>query len=206
MFPIVAAIAGLEAAGILRALQNLFTPILQFNAALNLAILPRVADKIVADGEQYARTFAIYATAAFTGIVIVYCAIVLGGSKFILALMYRKAEIIGATHLLWPLALALILDSARQGASMALLALGRTRVFFMSRLAGIAVFLCATVVLGRLVGFEGVLWANVISHVVGTTLILPDAFRIQDILHRHRGALDRRRSGKHATTVSTLST
>jgi O-antigen/teichoic acid export membrane protein len=206
MFPIVAAIAGLEAAGILRALQNLFTPIIQFNAALNLAILPRVADKIVIAGERYARTFAIYATAGFTGIVIIYCGIVLAESKFILEVMYRKPEIITATNLLWPLALAMILDSARQGSSMSLLALGRTRIFFMSRLAGIIIFLGATVVLGRALGFEGVLWANVISHAVGTALILPDAFSIQDI-HKHRGrALDDRPSEKHGTTVSTLST
>ena len=206
MFPIVAAIAGLEAAGILRALQNLFTPIIQFNAALNLAILPRVADKIVVAGERYARTFAVYATAVFTGIVVIYCGIVLAESKLILEVMYRKAEIVTATNLLWPLALAMILDSARQGSSMSLLALGRTRIFFMSRLAGIIVFLGATAALGGAMGFEGVLWANVISHAVGTALILPDAFRIQDIL-KHRGhALDDRASDKHGTTVSTLST
>ena len=89
---------------------------------------------------------------------------------------------------------------------MALLALGRTRIFFMSRLAGIAAFLGATVILGRAMGFEGVLWANVISHVVGTALILPDAFSIQDILKQRGGALDHRASDKHGTTVSTLST
>ena len=205
VFPLVAVIAGLEAAGILRALQNLFTPILQFNAALNLAILPRVADKIVAVGERYARTFAIYATAGFTGIVVIYCGIVLSQSKFILEVMYRKPEIITATQLLWPLALALTIDSARQGSSMALLALGRTRVFFLSRLAGIAAFICATAVLGRTMGFEGVLWANVISHVVGTALILPNAFGIQDILKHRGGTLDRRAGDKHGT-VSTLST
>jgi O-antigen/teichoic acid export membrane protein len=100
----------------------------------------------------------------------------------------------------------MILDSARQGSSMSLLALGRTRIFFMSRLAGTIVFLGATVVLGRAMGFEGVLWANVISHAVGTALILPDAFSIQDIL-KHRGrAFDDRASDKHGTTVSTLST
>ncbi len=43
IFPLIAAMAGSEAAGIVRALQNLFTPIVQFNAALNLAMLPRIA-------------------------------------------------------------------------------------------------------------------------------------------------------------------
>src|SRR5437868_14495874 len=60
ILPLIAATAGLETAGVVRALQNLFTPIVQFNAALNLAILPRVADKVVTAGHRYARSFAIY--------------------------------------------------------------------------------------------------------------------------------------------------
>ncbi len=64
---------------------------------------------------------------------------------------------------------------------MALLALGRTRIFFLSRLAGIVAFLGATIVLGRMAGFEGVLWANILSHAVATTLIIREALISADV-------------------------
>ena len=183
LFPIIAAIAGTEAAGLVRALQNLFTPIVQFNAALNLAILPRVADAVVTAGTRYARRFAIYATVGFTSIVIVYAAIVVIEPQQLLTLIYRKPEIAAASALLWPLGLAMILESARQGSSMALLSLRRTQMFFVSRVVGVSVFILGVVVLGRMMGTEGILWANVTSHAVGTGLLMYEAFTIDRRFH-----------------------
>lgn len=179
MFPIIAAIAGTEVAGIVRALQNLFTPIVQFNAALNLAILPRVADKVAAGGQHLARSFAIQATAGFTTIVVVYAGLVMMESHRLLTLIYHKPEIVNAAYLLWPLGLAMIIESARQGSSMALLSVNRTRMFFMSRVAGVSVFLIGVLILGHLLGAQGILWANVAAHAVGTGLLLREALRLQ---------------------------
>ncbi|MDB5599794.1 MAG: hypothetical protein JWN71_1838 [Xanthobacteraceae bacterium] len=179
MFPIIAAIAGTEVAGIIRALQNLFTPIVQFNAALNLAILPRVADKVAAGGQHLARSFAIQATVGFTTIVVVYAGLVMLGSHRLLALIYHKPEIVNAAYLLWPLGLAMIIESARQGSSMALLSVNRTRMFFMSRVAGVSVFLIGVLILGHLLGAQGILWANVVAHAVGTGLLLREALSLQ---------------------------
>ncbi len=178
LFPIVAAMAGTEAAGVVRALQNLFTPIVQFNAAINLALLPRVADKIVAAGHGYARRFALYATAAFTGSVVLYGTLVMLESKTLLTLVYGKPEIAAAAHLLWPLMLAMILESARQGSSIALLAISRTRMFFWSRVIGIGAFVAGAFLLGRALGADGILWANVIAHALGTGVLMIEAARI----------------------------
>jgi O-antigen/teichoic acid export membrane protein len=179
LFPIIAAMAGTEAAGIVRALQNLFTPIVQFNAAINLAILPRVADKIVAVGPQYARKFALYATAAFTASVVIYGALVMMESKTLLALIYRKPEIADAAYLLWPLGLAMILESSRQGSSIALLAMSRTQMFFWSRVIGISAFLLSALWLGHAMGADGILWANAISQAIGTSILMLEALRIR---------------------------
>lgn len=181
LFPIVAAMAGTEAAGLVRALQNLFTPIIQFNAALNLAILPRVADKVVSAGQQYARRFAFYATAAFTIIVVIYAALVMFEAQRLLALLYRKPEIVAAAHLLWPLALAMILESARQGSSMALLSINRTQMFFVSRVAAVTAFLIAAAALSQVLGWEGILWANAISHAIGTGMLMYEVLNIQKL-------------------------
>jgi Na+-driven multidrug efflux pump len=205
MFPLVAAIGGIEAAGILRALQNLFTPIIQFNSALNLAILPRVSDKIVAVGPSYARSFAIYASLAFTGTVLLYAMIVLSEAKPILALIYRKPEIIAATSLLWPLAFAMILESTRIGSSIALLALGQTRVFFTVRMAAIAVLLGATAILAPVLGFEGVLWANVISHLVATILFVPKVLGIEVALASTKAMPGSKERPAERGTIQTLS-
>jgi len=176
ILPLIAATAGLETAGVVRALQNLFTPIVQFNAALNLAILPRVADKVVTAGHRYARTFAVYSTALFVALVLVYAGLVMSESKAILSLLYRKPEIAAGAYLLWPLGLAMILESARQGSSMALLSLNVTRPLFVSRLVAISVFVIAAIALGRMWPAEGILWAYAMSHLAGTTLVMYAAF------------------------------
>jgi O-antigen/teichoic acid export membrane protein len=168
IFPLTAVVGGPDSAGILRALQNLFTPIVQFNAALYLALLPRVADKVVAKGQHYAWTFTVYGTIAFTGIVILYCGFVLIAGERVVALAYHKPEIIASTHMLWPLAAGVVLDSARAAAAMALLAEGRTQPAFVSRVVAVLAFFAAAALLGPLMGVEGLLWANALAHALGT--------------------------------------
>jgi O-antigen/teichoic acid export membrane protein len=204
IFPIIGAMAGLETAGILRALQNIFTPIIQFNAALNLAILPRVADKIVAVGQHYARTFAFYGSAVFLAIVLVYGAVVLAESNLILGTIYRKPEIIASTHLLWPFACGMVVESARQATSMALLAAGRTRVFFLARLAGITVFVAGSFILTRFVDFQGVLWASVIADTVAASALVSELFRIKPGIGA-AAAPDRNLAATQETVVTPLS-
>jgi O-antigen/teichoic acid export membrane protein len=171
MFPLVAAMAGSEAAGILRALQNLFTPLVQFNAALNLAMLPKVADKLVAVGQHYARCFALYGSILFVGIAALYSTVVLMASHTILTLAYKRPEIVAAAHLLWPVAIAASLEAARQASTMALLAAGRTRIFFIARVIAATAFAGSAVVLHQRLGFEGILWGVVISHLIGTAIV-----------------------------------
>jgi O-antigen/teichoic acid export membrane protein len=174
MFPLVAAMAGTEAAGILRALQNLFTPLVQFNAALNLALLPKVADKVVVVGQHYSRLFALYGSALFIGTAVVYSTAILAASHTILAIAYRRPEIVAAAHLLWPVAIAVSLEAGRQASTIALLAAGRTRIFFFARLIAASVFAASAVVLNQRLGFEGILWGVVISHVIGTAMVVSE--------------------------------
>jgi O-antigen/teichoic acid export membrane protein len=169
IFPLAAAMGGPDGAGVMRVLQNLFTPVTQFNAALYLALLPRVADNVAAKGHPYARSFALYGTIAFTGIVIVYSALVLIGAGPIIAVLYRKPEILGSIHLLWPLAIAFVLEAARQAPAMAMLAENRTRTAFVARVGAVLAFFAAAAALGPLMGVEGLLWANAVANGVGTS-------------------------------------
>jgi O-antigen/teichoic acid export membrane protein len=177
IFPIVAAISGPASAGIIRALQNLLTPIVQFNSALNLAILPRVADKVADHGEPYARRFAIRGTAMFATIAVAYCALILASAHTILAAIYRKPEIAASAFLLWPLALAIVCESARIASSMSLLATRRTRVVFLARLVALAAFAFASVVLGYLMGYVGIMWANALGTAAGTIVVVGAALK-----------------------------
>lgn len=177
MFPIAAAMGGSGTAGIVRALQNLLTPVVQFNAALNLAILPRVADKVADHGSSYARNFAIRATAIFFSVVLAYCALILSSVHFILPAIYRKPEIAASAYLLWPLALAIVCEATRIASSMSLLATRRTRVVFMARLASLATFAAGAAILGYFLGFVGVLWANALGTAVGTAAVIGAALR-----------------------------
>jgi O-antigen/teichoic acid export membrane protein len=180
IFPIVAATIGPGAAGVLRALQNLFTPVILFNSTLNIAILPRVADKTATSGREHARKFAIYGTFVFTGIVILYSALVLLGAETILRLLYHKQAIVAAAPFLWPLAVAVILQACRQASTVALTAIMRTRIIFISRLIATTVFLSAAAILGEMMGLEGVLWALAFSQAVGTIILVPEAFNLRD--------------------------
>jgi O-antigen/teichoic acid export membrane protein len=172
IFPIVAAISGPAPAGIIRALQNLLTPIVQFNAALNLAILPRVADKVIQHGESYARRFAIRGTTVFAAIALAYCALIMATAHIILPAIYKKPEIADSAFLLWPLATAIVCESARIASSMSLLATRRTRVVFLARLVSLTAFICTSVVLGYFMGYIGVMWANALAIAAGTIVIV----------------------------------
>jgi O-antigen/teichoic acid export membrane protein len=172
VFPLAATISGPDAVGVLRALQTLFTPIVQFNAAAYLALLPRVADNVAARGRPYARSFASYGAIAFSGIMVVYCGLVLLEAPRIVAFAFRKPEIIASTNLLWPLAAGIVLQGAGQGPAMALLAEGRNQVLFVSRVAAVLAFFVVAAVLGPLMGVEGLLWANAVAHGLATAWLM----------------------------------
>jgi len=172
IFPLVAATTGAGTAGIIRALQNLLTPVVQFNAALHLAVLPRIADKVADVGAHYGRRFAWRGTAIFSAIAGGYCAVILVASPLILPAVYRKPEIAAAAYLLWPLALAIVLDAIRQASAISLLANRRTRIVFIARWLALAVFAAAAFVLHALIGFEGILWATAAASATGAAIVL----------------------------------
>lgn len=172
VFPLVAATTGAGTAGIIRALQNLLTPIVQFNAALHLAVLPRVADKVADVGAHYGRRFAWRGTAVFSAIATGYCAVILAAAPLILPAVYRRPEIAAAAYLLWPLAAAIVLDAVRQASAISLLANRRTRVVFIARWLAFAVFAGGALVLHALIGFEGILWATAAASATGAAIVL----------------------------------
>jgi O-antigen/teichoic acid export membrane protein len=177
IFPVVAMTTGAGTAGIIRALQNLLTPILQFNAALQLAILPRVADKVADIGDHYGQWFALRGTAMITGLTAIYCGVILTTAHALLPLLYKKPEIAAAASLLWPLALALVLEAARQASAISLLANRRTRIVFVSRFASLAVFVVCAALLHAFMGFAGILWATVLASATGAAIVLGQALR-----------------------------
>ena len=175
IFPLIVAFSGPGTAGTIRALQNLLTPIVQFNAALHLAILPRVADKTADVGNHYARWFALRGTVIFTGVVVAYCTAILSFATVILPVVYGKPEITASAYLLWPLALALSLEAARQASAIALLAIRRTRIVFIARVASLIAFTGGGLLLVSLMGFEGILWAAVAASATGAAIVLAGA-------------------------------
>jgi O-antigen/teichoic acid export membrane protein len=181
MFPIIAAVSGSAAAGVVRALQNLLTPVVQFNAALNLAILPRVADKVADHGESYARKFAIRATVIFTATVLAYCALILATAHIILPAIYKKPEIAASAFLLWPLALAIICEGARIASSMSLLAMRRARIVFLARLVALAAFAATGIGLSYFMGYVGIMWANALGTAAGTAVVVSAALKYRDL-------------------------
>ena len=175
VFPLVAATTGAGTAGIIRALQNLLTPIVQLNAALHLAVLPRVADKVADVGAHYGRRFAWRGTALFSAIAAGYCAVILAAAPLILPVVYRRPEIAASARLLWPLAAAIVLDAVRQASAISLLANRRTRIVFIARWLALAVFAIGALVLHSLMGFEGILWATAGASATGAVIVLGTA-------------------------------
>jgi O-antigen/teichoic acid export membrane protein len=138
-------------------------------------VLPRVADKIADVGDHYGRWFARRGTAVFAAIAAAYCAIILAAAPFVLPLLYRKPEIAAAAYLLWPLAIAIVLDALRQASAISLLARRHTRIVFVARWIALAVFVGSALVLGLLIGFEGILWGTVAASATGAGIVLTSA-------------------------------
>lgn len=177
IFPIIAATSGSAVAGIVRALQNLLTPIVQFNAALNISILPRIADNVADRGNGYARRFARYGTAIFTSSALTYCILIVVAAPVILPMIYRKPEIVASASLLWPLSLTIVCEAARSASSISLLATHRTRAVFVARVVGLIAFGSAAIALGYLMGAPGILWANALGTAVNTAMVMAAAMK-----------------------------
>jgi O-antigen/teichoic acid export membrane protein len=172
VFPLIAVIGGAGTAGVIRALQNLLTPVVQFNAALHLAILPRVADKVADVGDHYGRWFAWRGTALFAAIAVSYCAVILAAAPLILPALYRKPEIASAAHLLWPLAVAIVCDALRQASTISLVASQRARIVFIARWTALAAFIAGVLVLYPSIGIPGILWATAAASATGAVILL----------------------------------
>ncbi|MCW5683611.1 MAG: hypothetical protein KIT85_04385 [Pseudolabrys sp.] len=177
IFPLIAALSGPAIAGIVRALQNLLTPVVQFNAALNLAILPRIADNVSDRGHGYAQRFALHGTAIFTSSALTYCILVIAAAPVLLPIIYRKPEIAASASLLWPLSLTIMCEAARGASSISLLATHRTRAVFVARVVGLATFASAGLPLGYFMGAPGILWANALGTAVNTGMVMAAAIK-----------------------------
>jgi Na+-driven multidrug efflux pump len=92
-----------------------------------------------------------------------------------LPLLYKKPEIAAAAYLLWPLAIAIVLDALRQASAISLLARQYTRIVFVARWIALAVFVAGAFGLGLLMGFEGILWATVAASATGAAIVLTSA-------------------------------
>lgn len=184
VFPLIAATAGAGTAGIVRALQNLLTPVVQFNAALHLAVLPRVADKIADVGDHYGTRFARHGTLFFAAIAAGYCAVILIAAPLILPALYARPEIAASAHLLWPLACSIVLDAVRQASSISLLATRRTRIVFVARWLALAAFAGSGLLLSAVIGAEGLLWAAAIASATGAAVVLVTALSKQGMESR----------------------
>jgi O-antigen/teichoic acid export membrane protein len=169
--PIVAIFAGSAPTGILRALQNLFNPVGQLNAALSLPFIPRAAEFVAKSARYRVRHVSLYAGIIFFLISVSYSSLLLAAPKNLLMVLYKKIEIVDAAYLLWPLALVTILDSITTGVGIGLYAVGRMKVFFYARLAGGFIFLLGTVILSPTMGVAGIVWAMAASNAVISLIV-----------------------------------
>lgn len=131
--PSLAAHAGLRAAGVLRATQNLTTPILQTQAALGILMLPRLSAHRARAGTLSApvRRFAL---AMFT-LSAVYCALVALFGEQLLAFAYGVGAYSGSAWVLDLLLPAVLLSAISGACSAGLRAARAVRAVFWSKLA-----------------------------------------------------------------------
>jgi O-antigen/teichoic acid export membrane protein len=178
---VLAASAGLPAAAILRAAQNLTTPIFQVQSALGLLMLPRLAAR---HARAHALTqsvvrFALLLLALSAG----YCVFVLSFGAQLLALAYGRTVYAGNAWLL-DLLLPAVLLSAGSGAFSAGLRAQRAvrAVFWSKAAAGVAAcVLGPPLVLAY--GLAGVGWALLCTAAAETLSAAVFFFRIRSRMH-----------------------
>ena len=171
IIPLLAIYAGAGAAGVLRAIMNLFTPVTQANAAINLALLPRFADIAAESGLHRLRVSSLYGTALFFCVASAYSAVFFFFPQRAVSLIYNNQEIVAANWLLWPIGLTTIIKSLGQGFFVTLLAVARTQTLFLFRMAGFATFVTGALIFTPGFGIVGFVWSMAASTAVVTVLL-----------------------------------
>jgi O-antigen/teichoic acid export membrane protein len=171
ILPFAAISAGPAAAGILRALQLLFIPVNQWNAATSMVLLPRFAEIMAGEDQRRIRVIGLSLVIMYLLIASLYSSVLLAMPGSILASLYpQNGEIIAAAGLLWPFALATIALAANQGMEVILLAAARTRIMFLTHMLSALVFLLAVIALVPRLGLAGIVWAYVTSAIAAAAL------------------------------------
>ncbi|BBF92622.1 lipopolysaccharide biosynthesis protein [Blastochloris tepida] len=163
VIPMVAAVAGPAAGGVVRALINIYSPVYQANGAIIVAFSHKFLQAVARSDLAQLRRLGFLSVTPLVILAAGYCAVLLTWPAEVLGLIYGKPEIVAAAPLVWPLAIGVLIDAASQGTGVGLLALGRTRTIFTIRLVSLAVFVASGLVLAPLFGTAGVLWAIVAS-------------------------------------------
>ena len=176
---ITAAWLTVEEAGILRAYQNLFTPLIQIIAALFVALLPYVAARIRFAGFSTIPRSSLIGALVFGGASVCYCSALYAAAPIAVPILYAKPSLMEFSWLLVPLAAVTIADAIRQGLSFGPVASGRTQVVFWGRMVGVFVLLGTVFFLASTKGVLGVAWAMAASSFCVTLTFLLGVLRLR---------------------------
>ncbi|GIV60639.1 MAG: hypothetical protein KatS3mg043_1728 [Rhodothermaceae bacterium] len=161
--PLIGYWAGLEEAGIFKALRNIIFPLNQVVSAFSLLFLPIAAgiwhqDGIIALTKWIKRI--IY---MFVFMTIIYILFVLFYGDFLITILYSNDVYKNYDWILVFLGAAAILESLKQGTSISLTAMEQTRLIFRTRIAGVIVTLVIGIALLYWMGLRGAVWGYVVS-------------------------------------------
>ncbi|TLM80136.1 MAG: hypothetical protein FDZ70_01995 [Actinobacteria bacterium] len=167
---VVGGLAGAATLGGMRALQNLYSPIMRLVTAISMVALPRVAGRVEAAGERAGAKDALAVSVAFAAPAALWSAVMLIAPGWLVSVLYGGVYDSYAPMLRWLAVVPLAMGLA-SGAAVLLRAVRRPKVILKVKLASGVVMVLGGWALTAWRGGEGAFIALAAYYAVDTALL-----------------------------------
>jgi O-antigen/teichoic acid export membrane protein len=170
--PLIGIFAGLENAGIMRALQNLILPVNNILTALTLLLLPWLSAKKRTSETKSMRKAANIISGLMILIAIIYMIFPMVAGEWLVNILYGQSKYNNYLWMIPYLGIIVLLNAAGQGFSLSLRSAEYPNALFWSQLGSAIITLTIGILLVWKYNLLGAMWGNIISAIVALSIVV----------------------------------
>lgn len=163
--PLTSQIIGLEAAGTVRAIQNLFVPLGHFFNGIYFFILPRLTSRLKMHGQAMIKSDISKIPPLFGISSIIYLTTITYFNEYIFDSIYSREIDDAYKFVVYIIALLFFFDSIKRSLALFLAATRQTRWLMLSRCAGIAAMVMMAWPSTKMFGLQGMVFSMLLSEI-----------------------------------------
>lgn len=169
--PLVGIILGLDLAGVMKAIQNLYLPVEHSLTAMGLLLLPWLSANRNNRGDQFVLKIAGAVSLIATILALIYLLLMNLFGTFLLGALYNQPLYLSFAHIIPFIGVAAVLQATLFGFALGVRAIEKTKAAFYSYTAGAVVSLSIGVFLVKTWGLPGAIGGQVLSILISLIVL-----------------------------------